>query len=133
MRARVKANVVIQNGSTNKDVLFGPDDVAAEAVLDGFTEAVSGTVKLTANTAFTIPFGAIAQVRGLYLRVDGGDASLVLNGAAALSLMRGATGTGGTQATSARMLLEALLSSAVLTAGIAPITLTHCAWGDPVA
>lgn len=131
MRVRHKANVVIASDAAGKDKLYAPDDTLAEVVLDGFTEASSGTVQLALDGSFTVPFGGLATCRGVFLKATGGDFTVALNGLAPLSVKRGATAGSGAVATTARVFLEAQVTSVVVVAGAA-LTLQYALWGDPL-
>ena len=128
MRIRHKINVQASLDTAGKDRLFALDDALAEVVLDGFTEVSSGTVTLAAAQVFTVPFAAIADVRGLFLRATN-DFKLAVNGGPQVTFRRGLATVGGSAA-SCRALLEAARSAAAVEA-TNPLTLVYCVWGDP--
>jgi hypothetical protein len=132
MRVRHRVNVVVFEDKEGKNKLFAPDDALAEVILDGYTEVSSGTVVLPAAGPFTVPFASIAAVRGLYLRGNG-DFTLALNGAPPFNVKRGSTGPAAAVGITAKVFLEAQVTSAVVVAGSAEMTLTYCAFGDPLA
>lgn len=131
MRVKHKANVVISNDKDGKDRLFGLDDTMSEAILDGFTEANTGTVALLNAGTFTIPFGGVGVVRGLFLKVTGGDLKVSLNGLDQITVMRGVTGANGGRAVNAKLLLEAALSSVEVEA-VGAVSVIYAVWGDPL-
>lgn len=132
MRVKHKVNVVASADTDGKDKLFGLDDAAAEVVLDGFTELNSGTVQLAKDDVFDVPFAAIADGRGVFLKGTS-DFTLSINGGAAITVKRGILGPASTNiATTARMLLEASVTSIQVTASVADMSLAYAVWGDPV-
>lgn len=133
MRVKTKANVTVTVDSAGKDKLFALDDTLAEVNLDGFKETSHGQVVLAASGTFTVPMGGISDCRGIFLKGTK-DFGVSLNGLADLSVRRGIVGpTSGTKAASAKVLLEALLTSVAVTNGADECTLIYVAWGDPVA
>lgn len=131
MRIKHKVNAVISADTAGKDKLLALDDAAAEVTLDGFQEHCAGTVSIAAAASFTVPLGGIADVRGLFLKATG-DFTMSLNGGPAITVKRGHTGPSAAVATTARVLMEAQLTSIQVTATQA-LVLTHAVWGDPVA
>lgn len=131
IRVKTKANLIASADKDGKDRLFGLDDGLSETVLDGFTEVVSGTAALALNGVHTVPLGSIADVRGVFLKVSGACA-VSINGGLAIQLRPGIVGPSTVKAGSAKLLLEGLVSSVVLTAGEA-LTASWCCWGDPIA
>jgi len=131
MRVRHKVNVVVSEDKNGQNKLFAPDDALAEVIADGFTEVSSGTVSIPALGSFTIPLGGLADARGLFVKVTG-DATLAINGAAPTVLKRGSTGAAGAVGATARVFMEAAVSSAVVAAGASAVTLTYVLWGDPL-
>jgi len=131
MRIRHKVTAVLSEDAAGKYKLFAPDDALAEVVLDGMTEQSSGSTVVPALTTFAVPFAAITDARGLLLRGDG-DFSLALNGGPALSVKRGVSGAGGAVAPSARVFLEAQLTSVEVTAGDTDLSLVYVLYGDPL-
>ena len=132
MRVKHKANVSISLDTAGRDKLFALDDTLAEVTLDGCQEANAGTVAVAALGTLTVPFGGISVGRGFFLRSTG-DFTLSVNGAAGLPVKRGPTGAAGAVAASARVLMEAQVSSLVVTAGSAALVLTYAVWGDPLS
>jgi lipid-binding SYLF domain-containing protein len=131
MRMKHKVNVVVTEDVNGKNKLFAPDDALAEVTLDGFTEVSMGTVGLDANAAFNVPLGGISNVRGLYLK-SSGDFALVLNGGAPVNITRGVATANGSKAASAKVFLEAALTSISLTNGALASSLSYLVWGDPL-
>ena len=129
MRVRHKVNLKAFVDSTQKDALFSLDDAASEVVTDGFAEQNSGISVLPATTPFTIPFGSVNDVRGIFLKSTG-DYTVSFNGGTPLLVRRAVTGTGF--APSNKVLLEATLTSVVVVPA-APMTLSYAVWGDPIA
>lgn len=131
MRVTTRANVVIADGTDNKDTIFGPDSDLAESVLDGQQEAISGRERLTvAGGAYTLPLSTINAPQGFFLRVSG-DATVNINGLGEVNLERGITATGGVKATHARLLWEGSVSSVVVTP-TEDGQLVWAVWGDPI-
>jgi hypothetical protein len=134
MRAKVKANVTLTQDADGKDKLFSLDDALAELTLDGFQEMAAGTALLTNGVPFTLGFGQLvgSGAQGMFLKGNG-DFAMVLNGGSAVQVKRGVVGPAGSnKAASARVLMEAAITSVVITP-VADMLLTFVLWGDPVA
>lgn len=133
LRLRHKATLILSEDKDGKNKLFAPDDTLAEVVLDGYTEQSSGNVGVLASGTFNVPFGGIADARGCFLRADNNFA-LTINGAAVpIQVKLGVAAAGGVLATSARVFLEAGLTSITVVAGASPIALAYVVWGDPLS
>jgi len=131
MRVRHTTNPVITEDTSGKDILLSLDDQTAEAILDGFTSQTSDVRDLLASSgAFNVPFGAVSTGKGFFLRADG-DFDLEINGSQKFQIRRGATGAGGAVFTSAKVLMEADVSSLVVTP-LADLRLIWAVWGDPL-
>jgi hypothetical protein len=131
MRVKHTINPVVTEDTDGRSVLFGLDETTAETTLDGLQRAASGVTDLDDAEVFSIPYADVTDARGFFLRMDGGDFDLVINGGAVLQVRRAATGS-GTVATSAKCLMDARTTSLQVTASGAG-RLTWCIWGDPVA
>ena len=131
MRVRHKATVKVSDDAAGKDLFFAPDDTLAEVVLDGCTEVSSGTAAMGAGATFSVPLGGLAQVRGLFLKATG-DFTVSFSGGAAVSVNRGPTAAAGAVATTARVLMDAQVTSLTVVA-VTALTLQWCLWGDPTA
>lgn len=134
MRVKPKVNVRIYDDTAGKDVLFAPDDAAAERTLDGLREQSSGKVVLTqANVPFTLPKGSITAVKGAFVRCDT-DFTLAVNGGAALSIEKPLKAS-GVDDTYAVACLDVAANTIVvgLDGAVVEATLIFALWGDEVA
>lgn len=129
MRIRHKVNVVASEDTDGRNKLFAPDDALCEVVIDGMQEFQSGTTTVPASSTYTVPFGDV-DVRGLFLRVNC-DVVINLNNGDPIHLSRGATGQ-GTVVSSARMMVEAVLTEAMVTTDTTPVVVQWCFWGNPL-
>jgi hypothetical protein len=127
MRIKHSIFLEIANDADMKEPLFGPiDETLAATQIDGYTKPASGIVKVLATQTESIPFGDVAAVKGIYLKVNQ-NCGLKINGEAAITLAMGnANGY-------ARFFLEAALTSVQLVAGSADVQGIFCVWGDPAA
>lgn len=137
MRVNPTAIVTITDGTDQRNVLFSPDETLATENLDGFREQRSGREVIAASGTFTVPLSDLNNPAGLFLRVEGGDVNVNLDGLGNIPLRRGAASSGAAAAptpdnpgTAARLLLEAHLTSAVVTVLSADVVLFWAAWGD---
>ena len=133
MRVKTKANVTITNGTNNEDTLFGPDDTAAESVLDGFQESADGKATLAAAAVLSPDFSHVDDPKGVFVRSTG-DFDLVINGVGPLPVRRGVASvtTGNSvKATYARLLLEADVTSIQITA-VEDSDILWAVWGNPL-
>jgi hypothetical protein len=130
MRVRHKVLVSIDEGTDGKNMLLLPDDTAAEVILDGPQEASVTRAVLAASGMFSVPFGTVADARGVYLKASG-DFTVSVNGGAALPVQRGvASSSGGAKAATTKFFFEGLITAVDIVATEA-LTLTAAIWGDP--
>lgn len=131
IRVKTKANVIVSLDKDGLEKLFGLNDAAAETILDGFTEVVSGKAALASAASLTVGLTSIADVRGIYLRVTGA-AAVVINGSnTPIQLRPGIVGPATVKAPTAKVLIEGIISSVVVTAG-EDLEVSWAAWGDPI-
>lgn len=126
---RIKHTILLQiaNDADLKEPLFGPiDETLALTQIDGYTKQASGVIKVLATETESVPFGDVAAVKGIYLKVNQ-SCGLKINGAAAITLA--VANTNGY----AKFFLEAALSSIQLVAGSSDVQGIFCVWGDPSA
>jgi hypothetical protein len=131
MRVTPKANVVIEDGTNNKNKLFAPDDELSLTVLDGLQECSSGQENMLTAAVFAVPFGGLTDVRGFFLESTG-DFNLTINGGASIQVRRGVIGADGAVATSCRCLMEAQVTALEITA-VSDSNVTWALWGKPLA
>ena len=125
MRTKLKTNVIISNDADGKNVLFGFDDTLAEEIIDTYTGCVSGKFSIASLASYTLPFGDIASVKGLYVKADAGF-DFVMNGGVDTFTSNAASASG-----SSRVFLQADLASFALTNNAsATLTGIWVAWGD---
>ena len=126
MRVRHTLNPVVSEDADGKSVLFGLDETTAEAVLDTLTRVASGVTNLDDAEVFVLPYADVTDARGFFVRMDGADFDLEIEGAAALQIRRvGAFAN-------CKVLMEAQTTSLRVTA-VGAGRLTWCIWGDPSA
>lgn len=130
MRIRHKVNVVISDDADGKDKLLALDDVNSEVVLDGYQEHNAGKAKLAAAAVFAVPFGSVADARGVFLKSTG-DFDVSVNGGTALPVRRGVTPSGATKASVTKFFFEGMVTSVTVTA-VDDLGLTFAVWGDPI-
>lgn len=133
MRVRHTVNPVVSEDANGRSVLFGLDEQLADAVIDGFTRVNSGVTDLSDTDVYNIPLGDVTDARGIFLRSDGGDFDVVINGSdTPLQVRRGVTGEGGALFQNCKLLIECNVATVEVTA-VGDGRLTYCIWGDPVA
>lgn len=133
MRVVSKANVVITDGTDNRDTLFGPDDEIAVSTLDGFLESAHGREDLANAAVFTVPLSELSTPYGFFIRSTG-NFNLIINGhtGGAFQIRKGIAGPLVTNvATYARILMEMQVTSLQLTMQEAGQVL-WAAWGKPI-
>jgi len=135
MRVRHSTPLVSSEDSEGKFALAKlPTDIG-ETVLDGYTGMVSGATVLDPDDGeYLLPLatGLMGDAAGVLL-IAYGDADVTLNGGAPIQLRRGAREigeTGPVRAATARMLLEADLTSVGVTPLLAGTRIVWNAWGD---
>jgi hypothetical protein len=129
MRIKHSLQLAIAEDADMKDPLFGPtDETLIQVIIDGYTSAASGKVKVLATITKALPLGDVQLVRGIYLEVDQ-DCSIKINDGAAIALKRGNSTTGAL----AKFFLEAALTKVEVVAGSIDVHGTYCVWGDPSA
>lgn len=132
MRVRHKVTVTLDEGSDGKNMLLAPDDTAAEVILDGPQESSVVRTALAVAGTLAVPFGSVADARGVFIKSTG-DFDVSLNGGAALQVRRGiSAATGGTKAATTKFFFEGTLTSVDITA-VEACALTAAVWGDPAA
>lgn len=128
MRIRHKVNVRVSNDADMKDLLFAPDDVLSEVVVDGYTHQVSGKIFVLAGETLTLTFAdlGVGICKGLFLKLDQ-DASLTLDeGSVPIVLARSGTGAGDF----AKFFIEGILSTVEIEAPAEEdVAGIYCAWG----
>lgn len=133
MRVIHKCYPTIQDGDEFVDEIFTQDDDAAVVTLDGFQEAVSHRVTIGATETLALPLDEFTTVRGFWMKGNK-DFSIALNGGAAISIKRGVVGPLSTDlADTARLMMEAEVSSISVIAGVDGLKLQYVVYGDPVA
>ena len=129
MRIKHKVTVRIAEDTLMQNLLFGPDDVLAEIVLDDFQRTTSGLISINTTVTENLPLGDVDAVKGLYLRVSD-DCIIKLNGGTQEIQLR--KSDSGTSVSYAKFFIEADISQVAITAGAtAVLTGMFCAWGDP--
>lgn len=124
MRTKLKANVIISNDTDGKNVLFGYDDTLSQETIDTYTGCVSGKFSVASSTTYTLPFGDLSSVKGIYVKGDAAYDFSVNGGAAITSNIASSSG-------SSKVLLQADLSSfSVTNNGSAALTGIWVAWGE---
>lgn len=129
LRIRHKINVRVAEDADMDNLLFAPKDDLAEVTIDAYEKAVSGVIKISANTTESLSLGDVATPKGLYLRVDN-DCNVNINGLGNIQLRRASTATG----TTAKLAIEADISSVAITAPVGvDVRGVFCIWGDLAA
>ena len=129
MRIKHSILLAVADDADMKDQLFGPiDEILGQTVIDGYTNQVSGKIKVLPTITKAIPLGDIAAVRGIYLEVNQ-DCQIKINGGSAIDIKRGNSTTGAL----AKFFLEASLTQIQIVAGATEVWGTFCVWGDPSA
>jgi len=128
MRIKHKVNVRVSNDVDMKDLLFAPDDVLSEVVVDTCTHQVSGKIFILAGETLTLTFAdlGVGICKGLFLKLDQ-DATLTLDdGDTAIVLARSGAGASDY----AKFFVEALLTSVKIeTPAEEDVSGIYCAWG----
>lgn len=129
IRLKHKINVRVAEDADMNNLLFAPKDDLAEVTIDAYEKAVSGVIKVSANTTESLSLGDVATPKGLYLRVDN-DCNVNINGLGNIQLRRSSTATG----TTAKLAIEADISSVAITAPVGvDVRGVWCLWGDAAA
>ena len=81
MRVKSKVNVRLYTNSTERDILFAPDDIDAEYTTDEYGEENSSQFSIAATANTNLSLGTVGAVSGIFICAHG-DFDLVLNGAA---------------------------------------------------
>jgi hypothetical protein len=126
LRVKHKVNVRIWESTSEKDVLFAPDDTLAEVSIDTWVRQNSGKVSVAVSDNEDLPLGDVTAVKGIYLKLDG-EAQVKLNGSAdAIQLRKGGS------ASYAKLFIECDISAVNIINPSADDVLngTYCVWGD---
>jgi hypothetical protein len=111
-----------------KRYLFKDDQTLATVQTDSFAKEMNSILAVTMSGSYTLSFGDITLVRGLYLELDQ-DALVAIKGAAPIQMRKLADGT------VAKLFIEAEINQVIVTNPSATTAMNGivCAWGDPTA
>lgn len=127
MRIKHKVRVRIAEDADMKDGLAMPDDTLSEVVIDNYQKQATNNFSVAASASEDLPLGDITAVKGVFVKVDQ-EVTIKINGSTTPLQLRK-----GTNATYAKIFLEADITAIEVTAGASIATGIIVAWGDPTA
>ena len=109
-----------------KRALFKDDQTLATVQSDSFIGEANSLLAIAASGTYSLPFGNVTVVRGLYLELDQ-DALVSINGAAPIQMRKPADGT------VAKLFIEAEISTVTITNPSTDTVMNgvYACWGDP--
>lgn len=127
MRIKHKVRVRIAEDADMKDGLAMPDDALSEVVIDNYQKQATNNFSVAASASEDLPLGDITAVKGVFVKVDQ-EVTIKINGSTTPLQLRK-----GTNATYAKIFLEADITAIEVTASASIATGIIVAWGDPTA